>query len=116
MTGSAHYVRSSIWTHLATLSFERKNNKYYFKLTFELACGLISVLKKSTKKFMNPQKISVIEPNEKGLDSKTLPSLVMYAIVAVSQGFLEIEAGQLVILLRLRHRENTTLIPTLFDR
>ena len=43
-------------------------------LTFEFSLGLIRVRKNSAKKFMNPQKRSVMDPREKGLDSTTLPS------------------------------------------
>ena len=41
------------------------------------------------KKLINPPKRSVIEPKEKGGDSKTLPSEVMYAMLATSGAFLK---------------------------
>ena len=46
-------------------------------LTFEFSLGLIRVRKNNAKKFINPQKRSVMDPREKGLDSTTLPSDVM---------------------------------------
>ena len=64
-------------TEISKLANNLRHHKLKGLLTFEFSLGLIRVRKNNAKKFMNPQKRSVMDPREKGLDSTTLPSDVM---------------------------------------